>query len=306
MQTVADMVKHVVGEDIEIETVTHSGIGMIRVDAGKLEQVILNLVINARDAMPEGGKLTIETANVAIGDDSVNNHFGVLPGNYVTLTVSDNGCGMDADTCKHCFDPFFTTKAAGKGAGLGLSTVYGIVTQHGGNISVYSELERGTTFKIYFPLVRAAEDELLATAPATAGIHGRGELILVVEDEPSLRSVIAEYLSGSGFRVVTAGAYDEALQAAKNNRENVALLLTDVVLPGKSGREIAETIKSEMPHIRVMYMSGYTFGTILQDGIQADGTHFIQKPFTQNALLSAIHTLLQGDLKNGSSEPVRS
>ena len=304
VQQVADMVGRVVGEDVEVKVITHPKLGTTKADGGQMAQVILNLVVNARDAMPNGGRLTIETANVELGEDYAKSHLEVHPGEYVMLSVSDSGCGMDAETCSHIFEPFFTTKPRDKGTGLGLSTVYGIVKQSGGNITVYSEVGRGTTFKIYFPVVRAAGEVIPSpTIPSSANIRGRGEQILVIEDDKILRSVITEYLSESGYRVLSASNHDEALRLAQSNRDDLVFVLTDMILFGKSGHHIAEAIKKEVRNVEVVYMSGYPSDAIVEDGVLARESHFLLKPFTRMALLQLIHKLLQS---NGTSIPPKS
>jgi CheY-like chemotaxis protein len=296
VQQVADMVDRVVGEDVEVKVITHPKLGMTQVDGGQMKQVILNLVVNARDAMPNGGRLILETANVELGEDYAKSHLEAHPGEYVMLSVSDSGCGMDAETCSHIFEPFFTTKPRGKGTGLGLSTAYGIVKQSGGNITVYSEVGRGTTFKIYFPVVRAAGEVIPSPAmPSSANIRGRGELILVIEDDKILSSVITEYLSAGGYRVLSASNHDEAIQLAQSNRDDLVFVLTDMILFGKSGYHIAEAIKKEVRGVKVVYMSGYPSDAIVTDGVLAKESHFLQKPFTRMALLQLIHELLRGN-----------
>ena len=285
------MLRRLIGEDIELVTAIAPGLGRVRADAGQIEQVIMNLSINARDAMPGGGKLMIETANVDLDERYVATHPGVAAGPYVMLAVSDTGQGMDADTIAHMFEPFFTTKEKGKGTGLGLATVYGIVQQSGGTVNVYSEPGHGTSFKVYLP--RVEDEASRATAPGAGALPPGGtETILLVEDSDSLREMVREVLEASGYAVEEASPA-AAGAAAMTRGDGVDLLLTDVIMPGLGGPEIAARLRSTNPRARVLYISGYTDEMIGTRGGGAEaGTQFLQKPFTFEALLRKVRDVL--------------
>jgi len=286
---ITTMLQRLIGEDIELVFRAGSGLGRVKADPGQIEQVIANLVVNARDALPDGGHLTIETANVELGEHYARQHVGVQAGSYVMLGVSDTGTGMDRETQARIFEPFFTTKEPGKGTGLGLSTVYGIVKQSGGNIWVYSEPGTGTTFKVYLPLVHDAED----TAELAQVRPGRGtETILVVEDEDDVRALACEVLATYGYEVLQARMPAEALLIAERHPGPVQLLLTDVVMPGMSGRMLAERLAPLRPEMKILYMSGYTDDAIVHHGTLDAGTPFIQKPFLPDALAGSVRRVL--------------
>jgi signal transduction histidine kinase/ActR/RegA family two-component response regulator len=292
-RVVADMnriLKRLIGEDVDLLTALQASEGRIEADPGQIEQAIMNLVINARDAMPSGGKLTIETRNVSLDEGYTSTHLGARPGHYVMLSVSDTGCGMDAETKRKVFEPFFTTKEPGQGTGLGLSTVYGIVKQAGGNIWVYSEVGKGTTFTIYLPRVMKMEEMALSQREAARGT----ETILVVEDEQMVREIILEILATHGYGVIEARTGAEAFQASERHEGEIDLLITDVVLPGMSGREVAEKFLQASQQTRVLYISGYTESTIVHHGVLTSGTPFLQKPFTADALLRKVRKVLDG------------
>jgi CheY-like chemotaxis protein len=248
-----------------------------------MEQVILNLAVNAKDAMPSGGKLTIETSNAELDEAYAHAHIGSKPGRYVMMSVSDTGLGMSQEVKERAFEPFFTTKEKGKGTGLGLSTCYGIVKQSGGNIWAYSELGRGTTFKVYLPRVEEVPKEMKHQAEAE--ILKGTETILAVEDELEVRKLVAEILKGQGYTVIEASDGQEAVKVSRENAgKKIHLLLTDVVMPGMSGRELAVTLGFQHPKMKVLYMSGYTDNAIVHHGVLEEGVNYIQKPFTLDAL----------------------
>jgi two-component system cell cycle sensor histidine kinase/response regulator CckA len=286
------ILRRLIGEDIELETFTKEDLGLIKADRSQIEQVIMNLAVNARDAMPSGGRLTIETSNVEL-DASLSHVPSVLaPGKYVMLAVSDNGVGMDAETQAHIFEPFFTTKEKGKGTGLGLATVYGIVKQSGGYIWVYSEPAHGTSFKIYLPRI---EDQSAAELrePVEAAVLLRGsETVLLVEDEKGVRELAREYLQMSGYSVLEAPDGQAALELASMHRGSIDLLMTDVVMPGLNGRELADRMHQVRPGIKILYMSGYTDQAIGRRGILESEAALLQKPFTLAALTSKLREIL--------------
>jgi PAS domain S-box-containing protein len=291
VEALGKMVRCLIGEDVTLEVKLDSELGAVRADPGQIEQVILNVVVNSRDAMPRGGRLTIETSNVDLDEAYVREHTGVSPGRYVMLAVSDTGVGMDADTRALIFEPFFTTKEPGKGTGLGLATVYGIVKQSRGFVWVYSEPGRGTTFKIYLPRVDApfdAPDMALAVQPSPGG-H---EVVLLAEDDASVRRVVAEALEKKGYCVLPAPDGQTALDMARAQPGEIQLLITDLIMPGMTGRELAEVIAAERPHIRVLYMSGYTDDTVVRHGVLEAGTPYLQKPFTPGALAFKVREIL--------------
>ena len=288
------MMARIIGEDIEMFTVLDDHLGRVKTDPGQIEQVILNLVVNARDAMPSGGKLAIETANVVLDETYARAHIGVSPGNYVLLSVSDTGCGMPPEIKELIFEPFFTTKEEGKGTGLGLSTIYGIVKQSGGTIWVYSEPGRGTTFKIYLP--RVEEETGAPPMQDNAGHLPRGdETVLVVEDDPSLRALAARVLRYQGYKVLEATNGDEAIAIARENIQGkIHLLLTDVVMPHMGGRELVRRMKTLHSEIRVLFISGYTDHAITHHAGLKPGTPFLQKPFSPTALAKKVREVLDG------------
>ena len=284
------MVRRLLGEDIDILFVPAGDLDNIRADPGQIEQVIMNLAVNARDAMPEGGRLTIETANATLSEEYADQRPGAAPGPHVLISVSDTGCGMDKETRDHIFDPFFTTKDPGRGTGLGLATVYGIVKQHTGNVWVYSEPGEGTTFKVYLPSATEKTTESKRTHPR---IVGGSETILVVEDEAAVRDVTRRLLERFGYRVLVASDPREAEKIAAAD-PRIDLLLTDVVLPGRSGRVLYELLAAEWPDLRVLYMSGYTDNAISHRGVLDEGTPFLHKPFAAEALAAKVREVLDG------------
>ncbi len=285
------ILQRLIGEHIELRTVLGADLGRVRADPGQIEQVILNLAVNARDAMPEGGRLTIETGSVELDAAYAREHVGVQPGPHVMLAVSDTGVGMDAQTQARIFEPFFTTKEAGRGTGLGLATVYGIVQQSGGHIRVYSEPGRGATFKVYLPRVDAAAEVPAPTEAPVTPLRGT-ETVLLVEDEDEVRALARESLEGFGYTVLEAQSPEEALRAFQTHPGPIHLLLTDVVMPKMSGRSLADRLVAARPGLKVVFMSGYTSNAIVHHGVLDEGTAFVQKPFTPGALARKVREVL--------------
>jgi PAS domain S-box-containing protein len=292
------MLRRVIGEDVELEVRQAPDLGAVKADPTQLEQVILNLVVNARHAMPKGGHLTIETANADLDEAYASSHPPAHAGRYVMLAVSDTGIGMDAETQGRIFEPFFTTKPPGEGTGLGLATVYGVVKQSGGYIWVYSEPGRGTTFKVYLPRVEAQPEALDAsTAPAPVP-RGR-ETVLLVEDTESLREMICEALEEKGYSLLPASHGEEALALAREHKGPIPLLLTDLVMPKLGGVDLARQLASLRPEIRVLYMSGYTDGAIARQGVLREGSALLEKPFTTDRLARAVREVLDAPIRRG-------
>jgi signal transduction histidine kinase len=285
------MLRRLIGEDIELATIPGDDLASARADPGQLEQVLVNLVVNARDAMPGGGTLTIETANVSLDEGYARLHPGLESGDYVMLAVTDTGTGMTDEVKSHLFEPFFTTKGVGKGTGLGLSTVYGIVKQHGGYTYVYSELGKGSTFKVYLPAVEA-EAEGLSRRDAEGYLPKGSETVLVVEDEATVRGFIVRTLAELGYKPLEAINGEEALRVAREHHGPIHLLLTDVVMPQMGGKELGAQMRVERPDIRVLFASGYTDSTIVHDGILDKGLAFLQKPFTTATLARKVREVL--------------
>jgi PAS domain S-box-containing protein len=285
------LLRRLIGEDVELRLELRSGVGNVKVDPGQIEQVIMNLAINSRDAMPKGGKLTIATSNVDLDEEYVAEHVGCRLGPHVMLSVSDTGSGMDEETKRHLFEPFFTTKEAGKGTGLGLSTVYGIVRQSGGNVWVYSEQGRGTSFKIYLPRERAVAEAPRPIVQASLRPRGK-ETILLVEDDAAVRNVAQRILRSAGYAVLVAGNGAEALGVCKRHRGEIELVLTDVVMPDMSGRDLVELLIATRPEVAVLYASGYTDDAIVQHGVLEPGTNFISKPFHAGLLTRRVREVL--------------
>jgi PAS domain S-box-containing protein len=288
------MLTRMIGEDIDLVMIPGQSLWSVRADGGQIEQVIMNLAVNARDAMPSGGKLTIETANATLDEEYARMHAPVRPGDYVMFSISDTGAGMDTDTQSHIFEPFFTTKGP-KGTGLGLSTVYGIIKQSGGYIWVYSEVGRGTTFKIYLPRVPSVEEPLVQPAAARMQfqkVEPGTETILLVEDEANLRYLARQYLEKQGYKVIEAADGAVAMQIAVAHEGIIHLLLTDVIMPGMNGRELAQRISEIRPNVKVLYMSGYTENVIGQDGTLDAGVRLLQKPFNLRDLKSKVREVL--------------
>ncbi len=287
---IAPLLRRLIGEDITLRAVTIADLGRVRADRGQLEQVIVNLAINARDAMPAGGSLTLETANVTLDDRHAAFHPDMTPGQYVVLAVTDSGVGMDEATRSHLFEPFFTTKEHGRGTGLGLATVYGIVRQSAGHIIVQSEPGFGSTFKVYFPRVEAPSEVVVDPQPQPAS--GGNETVLVVEDDMSVRALTTEILRRHGYTVLVASDTAEALMVIGNHPDPIELLVTDVIMPGLSGPELAEQLTRMRPGMRVLYVSGYADETIVHHGILEPGVAFLAKPFTPDAFARKVREVL--------------
>jgi signal transduction histidine kinase len=282
------MLKRVIGEDIELVTRLDANLNAIVADPGHIEQVVLNMTVNARDAMPGGGKLTIETSNVHLDEEYVRSHLTPAAGHYVMLAVVDTGVGIDADTRSHLFEPFFTTKERGKGTGLGLSTSYGIIRQNGGDIWVDSEPGHGTTFRIYLPVashIPAAPQQ----RPETTVLFG-DETVLLVEDDAGVRTILEAMLRRHGYQVISCGSPAEALEACARYRPTIHLLVTDMIMPGMNGRQLSEKVLNLRPGIEVLYVSGYADST--QQEVIDSAMDYLQKPFTPEALALKVRELL--------------
>jgi PAS domain S-box-containing protein len=286
------MVSRLIGEHIELRLTLSDPIGLVHADRTQLEQVVLNLVLNARDAMPNGGRLTLETRSIELDDEYAEAHPETTPGTHVLLVVSDTGVGMDADTRARIFEPFFTTKPAGSGTGLGLATVYGIVKQSGGHVWVYSEPGRGTSFKIYLPLLTG--DTAAASAPPPhepVRLTGH-ETVLLVEDEDVVRRAARSILERRGYAILETRSAAQALAIAEAHPGPIHLLLTDVIMPHTNGRELAGRVAAMLPNVRVLFMSGYTDATVVQNGVLDDTAHHIDKPLTPDALARKVRQVL--------------
>jgi PAS domain S-box-containing protein len=285
------MLRRLIGEDVELVLSLPEDVGNIKADPNHIEQAIVNLALNARDAMPKGGRITVETANVHLDENYARTHMGVKPGEFVMVAVSDTGHGMDAETRRRLFEPFFTTKEKGKGTGLGLATVYGAIKQLGGDIWVYSEPGQGTSFKLYFPRVTETAT-LPAASPVEQDRAPSTETILVVEDEQTVRDLTVRILRKLGHTVLAAAHGVEAIEIAKSYSGPIALLLTDVVMPNMSGRQVAEELLKLRPELKVLYLSGYTDHTVVHHGVLEDGVEFLPKPFSREALARKIRDVL--------------
>ncbi|HTQ54659.1 MAG TPA: response regulator [Bryobacteraceae bacterium] len=292
------MLSRLIGEDIELITVPAAEPALVRTDPGQIEQVIMNVVVNGRDAMPGGGKLVIETANAEVDASYSGSNVDLRPGSYITLAISDTGMGMDSETTTHLFEPFFTTKAPGKGTGLGLATAYGIVKQSGGAISIYSEPGRGTTVKIYLPSAEA-KASAAPSEPQPSESLGGTETILVLEDEARVRKLICEVLSGRGYHVLEAVRGDEAIRIAAEHQGRIHIVVADVVMPEMSGPQALEQIRALHPNVKVLFMSGYTDEAIVHHGILESGAPFLQKPFLPDALARKVREVLNSQAQAG-------
>jgi len=285
------LLRRVLGEDVELATVLASDPSTVRCDPGQMEQVVLNLAVNARDAMPSGGRLTIETGQVEVDERLTVPHPWMQGGTHARLTLRDTGQGMAPEVLAHLFEPFFTTKPEGKGTGLGLATVYGIVKQIGGCIVVDSSPGQGSVFDIFLPVVRFDAPEVKVPAPRAVSEAG-GEAILVVEDDPQVRQVTVRSLEAAGYRVLVASQGEEALALAAAETGSLDLLITDVIMPGSDGPAVAEGLRHRLPDLRVLYVSGYPQDLIAQRGVVAPGVEFLQKPFTPSSLLERVREVL--------------
>jgi CheY-like chemotaxis protein len=285
------MLRRLIGEDIILTTALDPDLGHVKADPGHIEQVILNLALNARDAMPDGGRLTIETANVYLDEASAQSHGDVTPGSFVMLSVSDDGIGMDAGTRSRIFEPFFTTKGVGKGTGIGLATVYGIVKQSGGHILVFSEAGHGTTFRIYLP--RLGDSETAAQSPEALRDSPQGcETVLLVEDDDTVRSMVTDMLTGHGYRLLEARNGREALAMFLDNKDAIDLVVTDIVMPEMKGNELGKHLNSLVPNVKILYMSGNSEKSLVAEVESDMSVDFIHKPFRVNDLLQRVRSLL--------------
>jgi signal transduction histidine kinase len=288
------MLGRLVGEDVEIHARLADRLRPVQADPGAIEQVLLNLVVNARDAMPAGGRLTIETADVDLDESYVSSHFGATPGRHVMLAVSDNGTGMDEETQSRLFEPFFTTKPVGRGTGLGLAIVYGLVKQARGNVFVYSEPGRGSCFKVYLPEDASTRPEATAPPERPAPVLTGDEVVLLVDDDALVRGAARAVLDRCGYTVLEAEDGERALGLAEARQGDIHLLVSDVVMPRLGGRGLAERLASSRPDLRVLFMSGYTDDTALDQGVRAGGAAYLQKPFTPESLARAVRAALDG------------
>ncbi|MEE4359234.1 MAG: PAS domain S-box protein [Desulfococcaceae bacterium] len=295
LEGMAKMLHRLIGEDISLSWIPGKDLWPVRIDPAQIDQILANLCVNARDAISGVGRITVETKNIALDQDYCTAHSGFIPGEYVMLAVSDNGCGMDAETQKHIFEPFFTTKEMGKGTGLGLATIYGVVKQNKGFIYVYSEKNQGTVFKIYLPRYRGDAVQMQKESLQESPVQGK-EMILLVEDEPAILKMVTMILEKMGYRVFAADSPSEAIRFAQKHAGQIHLLMTDVVMPEMNGRDLAKKIKLLQDGIRCLFMSGYTANVIAHHGVLEPGVHFIQKPFTKKSLALKIRKILDEKL----------
>jgi CheY-like chemotaxis protein len=291
------MLRSIIGEDIVLTTILKEAV--VTADPSQIEQIIMNLVVNSRDAMPQGGHLTIETSKVWLDEAYCQRHHDTTPGEYAMLAITDTGCGISPDVLPHIFEPFFTTKEKGKGTGLGLSTVYGIVKQNRGSVWVYSEVGKGTTVKVYLPLAKTAPvAEQKQAEPILTEVNG-SETVLLVEDEQTVRLLAHEILIDRGYTVLEASNGEEAIQVSESYEGEIDILVTDVIMPGMSGTEVAEHLLRRRPKMKVLYMSGYTDNSIVNHGVLDSGVAYIQKPFTPDGLARKIREVLASEVPTG-------
>ena len=298
----SELLRRTIGENVRVETVLAGGLWRVNVDAQQLENAILNLAVNARDAMPDGGRLTIESSNAYLDDEYARNHPEVSAGQYVLISMSDDGIGMSPEVIERAFDPFYTTKGVGRGTGLGLSQVYGFVKQSGGHIKIYSEVGLGTSLKIYLPrwTAEAGAEPASAGIPAATLRARNHEIILLVEDDEKVRHVTVDALRELGYTVVQASSGEAALEQFRI-QPRIDLLLTDIVMPGMTGRGLADRVHAEQPDLKVLYMTGYTRNAVVHNGVLDAGVAFLQKPFTVDQLASKVRQVLDGE---GANRPV--
>jgi CheY-like chemotaxis protein len=293
IESMLKMLRRLIGEDIDLLWKPGDALSPIRMDPTQLDQTLANLVVNARDAIGLNvGKITIETGRASFDEEYCATHAGYAPGDYVMLAVGDNGCGMDAETLSHLFEPFFTTKALGKGTGLGLATVYGVVKQNEGFINVYSELGQGTSFRIYLPVYRAEKSDREAGGAAGAAPERGNETILLVEDEPAILAMTTKMLTRLGYRVLAASTPGEAIRLAEQHAGQLHMLMTDVVMPEMNGRDLAKRLLALYPGLKRLFMSGYTADVIAHQGVLDEGVNFIQKPFAMRDLSQMVRAAL--------------
>ena len=288
--SILKLLQRTLGEHIELVTSLAPGLAHVLADQGHIEQILVNLAVNARDAMPGGGRLIIETGNIDVDEAYAATHANLSTGHYAAIKVSDNGPGMPPDVADHAFEPFFTTKPKGEGSGLGLATIYGIVTQASGNVRIYTEPGIGTTITVLLPVTD--QPPVAEERPPDDGESGGSELVLLVEDEPALREVARRILTRNGYRVITASDGFEATRAARTCQGHIDLLLTDVIMPGMQGREVAQQVRKLQPHVAVLYMSGYTEGLLSAQGVLEPGINLIEKPFNEKSLLLKVREIL--------------
>jgi CheY-like chemotaxis protein len=288
--SISDLLARTLGENVELETISGAGLWKVEADASELESTLLNLALNARDAMPDGGKLTIETSNAYLDDEYCRHHDGVTPGQYILIAITDSGAGMSAETIDRAFEPFFTTKEAGKGTGLGLSQVYGFMKQSEGHVKIYSEPGEGTTIKLYLPRRDGDEADISADDHANSE-RGQGETILIVEDDDGVRQYASEILRDLNYQIIEAKDSATALRLLEADKK-FDLLLTDVVLPGKNGRELATEVKERRPGTKVIFMTGYSRNAIVHHGRLDSGIELIPKPLTERVLARKIRQVL--------------
>jgi nitrogen-specific signal transduction histidine kinase len=287
------MLRRTIREDVQIELVIPSPVGIVRADVGQIEMVLMNLAVNAQDAMPRGGVLTIGLQNTVVGEADAAGSPGMAPGPYVLLMASDTGIGMDRETQARVFEPFFTTKAPGRGTGLGLSTVYGIIKQHGGYVKVESRLGRGTTFRIYLPRIADLPETKQAVSPPAEPNKGNGETILLAEDNEMVRNMTCRLLQDWGYTVLAAGTVEQAIEIVDTAAGPIHLLVTDVIMPTMNGNELYQFLRPRRPGLKVLFMSGYASDVIAPHGVMDEGVQFIQKPFSSLALLRKVSQVLE-------------